>query len=140
MSTNWYQLIVSMLSMQSSPELLTSHNPCWKNWNPTLCIRVWTNTVVLSVPQMSHKEMTSTLCQTPPAHIHLRHKMERMRQCIVSQSSLQSPRMQLEIPVILPFTEIVATPLRAAIKQHFEEHCQLLNSIHIDLIPHVGYQ
>ena len=92
-----------------------------------------------STANVCHKEMTSTLCQTPPAHIHLRHKMECMRQCIVSQSTLQSPRMQLEIPVILPFTEILGTPLGAAIKQHFEEHRQLVNSIHIDLIPHVGY-
>ena len=118
-----------MPSLQSPPDLLTSQSPCLKNWSPTLCIRVWTDAMILPVPQMSHKEMTSTLCQSPLAQLQLRCRVGSMRQCIVSQSS-HSSQMYLEIPwtlnicSLMPlrparmYAAMLATQLRAASDQY----------------------
>ena len=109
MSTNWCHLRVSMPSPQSPPDLLTSQSPCLKNWSPTLCIRVWTDAMILQIPQMSHKEMTSTLCQTPLAQLQLRCRVGSMRQCIVKHHSTQ---MHLEISWTRNICSLM--PLRAA--------------------------
>ena len=64
-------MIVSTPSLQSPLGMLHSQIQFLKQQTPTLCIRTWSNTVITPVPQKCHKGMTSTLCQTPLAHIQL---------------------------------------------------------------------
>ena len=65
-----------------------------------LCTRILTNT---RVPQM-YKKLTSIMCQTPQTHTQLRSQVKSLRQCIVSQSSLHSLQMQLELLTLKIFS------------------------------------
>ena len=78
--------------------------------------------MTLPVPLMCHKEMTSTLCQTPPAHIQLIMTVHCMRQYIMSQSNLHSSQMPVETPSdcedLHPYAPIYTVPMNLPVSKH----------------------
>ena len=82
------------------PRHVNISDPHLKRFSPVLCTRILTNT---RVPQM-YKKLTSIMCQTPHTHTQLRSQVKSLRQCIVSQSSLHSLQMQLELLTLKIFS------------------------------------
>ena len=103
-SEQWWHLRSSFMQLLTSIYFWTgtvSQIPYLKKRSQILHIRtgtIVTNTMIFQILQMSNKEMTSTLCQTPPAHIQLRLTV---KQCIASQSSLHSSQIQWKLSVIV---------------------------------------